>query len=58
MQAGGGDPTGTRVDVIVTTEPGPEGGRGRTYVAASGVRLLDLAEAADGGGSDYTGRSK
>lgn len=57
LVAGGGDPTGARVDVIVTTEPGPGGGRGRTYVAASGVRLLDLAEAADGGGSDYTGGS-
>ena len=36
------DPPGARVDVIVTTEPGPGGGRGRTYVAASGVRLLAL----------------
>jgi pilus assembly protein CpaB len=55
LGAGGGDPIGARVDVIVTTEPGPGGGRGRTYVAASGVRLLDLADSADGGGSDYAG---
>jgi len=31
-----------RVDVVVTTEPGPGRGPGRTYVAARGVRLLDL----------------
>jgi Flp pilus assembly protein CpaB len=31
-----------RVDVVVTTEPGPGGGAGRTYIAAEGVRLLDL----------------
>jgi hypothetical protein len=38
------------VDVIVTTEPGPGGGAGRTYVAARGVELLDLraAEGAQG----------
>jgi Flp pilus assembly protein CpaB len=30
-----------RVDVVVTTEPGP-GGSGRTYVAAPDVGLLDL----------------
>jgi hypothetical protein len=28
--------------VVVTTEPGPGGGAGRTYIAAEGVRLLDL----------------
>jgi Flp pilus assembly protein CpaB len=53
LGAGGGDPIGARVDVIVTTEPGPGGGHGRTYVAASGVRLLDLADSADGDGADY-----
>jgi Flp pilus assembly protein CpaB len=40
-----------RVDVVVTTEPGPGGGTGRTYVAARAVELLDLRpsdEAADG----------
>src|SRR5438093_1340910 len=35
----------------IQTELGPL----RPVVAASGVRLLDLAEDADGGGSDYTG---
>jgi Flp pilus assembly protein CpaB len=38
------------VDVIVTTEPGPGGGSGRTYVAAENVRLLALAESRDAGG--------
>jgi Flp pilus assembly protein CpaB len=46
--AGGHDPTGMNVDVIVTTEPGPGGGDGRTYVAADGVRLLALAEGSTG----------
>jgi pilus assembly protein CpaB len=43
LLAGGGSPPGSRVDVVVTTEPrGP--GPGRTYVAAAAVRLLELAE--------------
>lgn len=54
LGAGSADPIGAQVDVIVTTEPGPGGGRGRTYVAASGVRLLDLTDAGDGDGSDYS----
>jgi Flp pilus assembly protein CpaB len=54
LAAGGGDPIGARVDVIVTTEPGPGGGHGRTYVAAQGVRLLALAQSGDGGGPDYS----
>jgi Flp pilus assembly protein CpaB len=48
LAAGGGAP-GSEVDVVVTTEPGP-GGRGRTYVAASGVTLLSLAETGEAGG--------
>jgi Flp pilus assembly protein CpaB len=48
LAAAGGDPAGGRVDVIVTTEPGPGGGRGRTYVAAQRVRLLSLARSGDG----------
>lgn len=32
---------GRRFDVVVTTEPGP-GGRGRTYVAAQAVELLEI----------------
>ncbi len=34
-----------RVDVVVTTEAGPTGGAGRTFVAAEGVVLLDLRPA-------------
>jgi Flp pilus assembly protein CpaB len=45
LAAGGGE--GGRVDIVVTSEPGP-GGRGRTYVAASGVELLALAEGGAG----------
>jgi Flp pilus assembly protein CpaB len=41
-------PRGQRVDVVVTTEPGPGGGPGRTYVAAESVALLDLRS---GGGA-------
>jgi len=51
------DPAGARVDVVVTTEPGPAGGSGRTYVAAEDVRLLALAQAGDASGTDYTGSS-
>src|SRR4051794_36490589 len=54
LGAGGGDPIGAPVDVIVTTEPGPGGGQGRTYVAARGVRLLALSQADGGDSSDYS----
>jgi Flp pilus assembly protein CpaB len=47
----GGDPVGSRVDVIVTTEPGP-GAKGRTRVAATGVELLALQRGGGGGGAD------
>jgi Flp pilus assembly protein CpaB len=40
------------VDVIVTTEPGPGGGSGRTYVAAPAVELLDLRAADEVAGTD------
>lgn len=41
LLAAGPTPAGAKVDVVVTSEPdGP--GPGRTYVAASGVRLLAL----------------
>jgi Flp pilus assembly protein CpaB len=40
--AAGGSPEASRVDVVVTSEPrGP--GPGRTYIAASGVRLVALS---------------
>jgi Flp pilus assembly protein CpaB len=38
---------GRRVDVVVTTEPGPGGGPGRTYVAAEAVELIDLRSGAE-----------
>lgn len=51
LTVGGADAlgqTGGRVDVVVTTAGGPAGGAGRTFVAAAGVRLLDLRPAAEG----------
>jgi Flp pilus assembly protein CpaB len=54
LGAGGGDPIGARVDVIVTTEPDAGGGHGRTYVAARGVRLLTLSQSGHGESSDYS----
>jgi Flp pilus assembly protein CpaB len=54
LGAGGGDPVGSRVDVIVTSEPGPGGGHGRTYVAARGVRLLALSQSGEGESSNYS----
>jgi Flp pilus assembly protein CpaB len=49
LLATGAAPAGTKVDVVVTTEPsGP--GPGRTYVAAAGVPLLALGPGADGPG--------
>jgi hypothetical protein len=36
---------GSRVDVVVSGDPGPGPAMGRTYVAAAGVALLDLREA-------------
>jgi Flp pilus assembly protein CpaB len=42
---------GHRVDVIVTSEPGPGGGAGRTYVAVRSVGLLDLRPSGDGAGA-------
>jgi Flp pilus assembly protein CpaB len=39
--------SGRRVDVVVTSEGGPAGGGGRTYVAARAVALLELRPAGD-----------
>lgn len=39
-----------RVDVVVTSEPTGASGEGRTYLAARGVRLLDLRESAPASG--------
>lgn len=41
LTVSGGSPEGERVDVVVAEHPGA-GGRGRTYVAATGVPLLAL----------------
>jgi hypothetical protein len=47
LAAAGAQPGGTRVDVLVTTEPtGP--GAGRTYLAAARVPLLALRPSAEG----------
>jgi Flp pilus assembly protein CpaB len=54
LASGGHDPVGTRVDVVVTSESGGVGSRGHTYVAAKGVRLLALAEAADSSSDRYS----
>jgi Flp pilus assembly protein CpaB len=53
LAAQGTDPTGHRVDVVVTTEPGARTGRGRTYVAAAGVRLLALSQSGAESPADY-----
>ncbi|HEX2128678.1 MAG TPA: RcpC/CpaB family pilus assembly protein [Solirubrobacterales bacterium] len=46
------EPSGGRVDVVVTTEGGPAGGPGRTYVAARAVELIDLTATGAEGGAD------
>jgi len=48
-----GAPAASRlVDVVVTTEPGPGSGPGRTYVAAEAVALLELRPASEVEGGD------
>jgi pilus assembly protein CpaB len=47
LAVAGTDPVGSRVDVVVTTEPGG-GGTGRTYVAAAAVPLLALGAGPEG----------
>lgn len=49
-----GSPEGTLVDVVVSDEPRGAGSRGRTYVAAAGVRLLALGNGGPEGGSAAT----
>lgn len=49
LLATGAPSAGTRVDVVVTSEP-TGAGPGRTYVAAAGVPLLALGPGADGPG--------
>jgi pilus assembly protein CpaB len=47
LAVGGGSPVGSRVDVVITTEP-RGGGAGHTYVAAAGVPLLGLGASPEG----------
>ena len=42
LLATGADPRGSKVDVVVTSEPSASG-PGRSYIAAAGVRLLALS---------------
>jgi Flp pilus assembly protein CpaB len=51
LAATGASPEGSRVDVVVTTEPGP-GAKGRTRVAAEGVELVALEQRGGGLGGD------
>ena len=48
LLVGGASPEGSRVDVVVSQQGGL-GQRGRTYVAASGARLLALAQPGEPG---------
>ncbi|MFN8216889.1 MAG: Flp pilus assembly protein CpaB [Solirubrobacterales bacterium] len=50
LSVAGGSPAGSRVDVVVTTEPSSSSG-GRTFVAAAAVPLLALSPTADGAGT-------
>jgi Flp pilus assembly protein CpaB len=49
----GGQPVGSKVDVVVTTEPSGSG-NGRTYIAAPGVPLLALTPGGEGAPGDAT----
>ncbi len=49
LTAFGGQPVGSRVDVVVTSEPSGSGD-GRTYIAAPAVPLLGLAPGVEGSG--------
>jgi pilus assembly protein CpaB len=53
LLAAGPSPAGSRVDVVVTNEPGA-GGPGRTFVAAPNVPLLDLRPSSEGPGPGTT----
>jgi Flp pilus assembly protein CpaB len=53
LSAIGTQPVGSRVDVVVTTEPSGSGD-GRTYVAAAAVQLLALGPGAEGGAGEAT----
>jgi Flp pilus assembly protein CpaB len=50
LAATGENPEGSRVDVVVTSEPNT-GGSGRTFIAAKNVELLALRQGGGAGGS-------
>jgi Flp pilus assembly protein CpaB len=54
LAATGHSPEGTRVDIVVTTEP-DVGDDGRTFVAAEAVELLALTQSGGVGGDDIGG---
>ena len=51
LSALGVQPVGSRVDLVVTTEP-EDSSRGRTYVAAAAVPLLGLGPGGEGGAGE------
>lgn len=53
LSAMGVQPVGSKVDVVVTTEP-EASGSGRTYVAAAAVPLLGVGPGGEGGASEAT----
>jgi Flp pilus assembly protein CpaB len=53
LSAFGAQPVGSKVDVVVTTEPSGSG-NGRTYVAAPAVPLLALAPGGEGAPGEAT----
>jgi Flp pilus assembly protein CpaB len=53
LSAFGAQPVGSKVDIVVTTEPSGSGD-GRTYVAAAAVPLLALAPGGEGGPGEAT----
>lgn len=53
LSALGIQPVGSKVDVVVTTEP-EDSGTGRTYVAAPAVPLLGLGPGGEGGAGEAT----
>ena len=53
LTALGVQPVGSKVDVVVTTEP-DDSGDGRTYVAAPAVPLLGLGPGGEGGEGEAT----
>lgn len=53
LSALGVQPVGSKVDVVITSEP-EDSGSGRTYVAAAAVPLLGLGPGGEGGAGEAT----